>query len=138
MKKIDDLETYLDVPFSNRGRSKEEGFDCWGLIIDLTKRVHNFDLPDPEYEIKTKREIADVFLSYDISDRLHEVKIEEIQYGDLVTITSYITRTPYHVGMYVGEGKVIHIMAGGTKIEQIERLIPYITGIYRPNPSSQK
>lgn len=31
-------EDLLGVPYKAHGRSKEEGFDCYGLVIEMTKR----------------------------------------------------------------------------------------------------
>ena len=137
-KKIDDIDTYIGLPYIRRGRSREEGFDCWGLMMDLIKRVHGYDFPDPEYELNSEKEIADEIVKYDKSRLANKVKIGNIQYGDIVMISSFTLRAPYHFGMYIGDGQVIHGMGFGTEVLPLKRLKPYITGVYRPKPSSQK
>lgn len=133
MKKIDDIETYVGVPYVDRGRSKKEGFDCWGLILELTKKVHDFNLPDPEYELNTMEDAAKLFSAYDMYKWVDEVELENIQYGDLITLRSFaLAKMPYHIGMYVGGRKVIHTLTYGTVIQKMELLKPYIIGVYRP------
>jgi cell wall-associated NlpC family hydrolase len=133
MRKIDDLETYVGTSYIDRGRSKEEGFDCWGLILELTKRVHDFDLPDPEYKLDSVEDAAKLFSAYDMYKWVDNVEIENIQYGDLVTLRSFaLAKMPYHIGMYIGNRKVIHMMRCGTVIQRLEILKPYIIGVYRP------
>jgi len=136
-RKVDDIETYIGLPYTKRGRSREEGFDCWGLMIDLIKRVHDYDFPDPEYDLKSEKEIADAILEYDKSELANQVKIENIQYGDIVMISNFTLKTAYHFGMYIGDGRVIHGMGFGTEVLPLKRLKPYITGVYRPKPTTK-
>jgi len=133
MKKIKDLESYLLTPYKDGGRSKDEGYDCWGLILDLTKEVHDYQLPDPEYELKTEDDARALFAAYDMYKWVNKVALEDIQYGDLVTMRSFaLAKMPYHIGMYVGKRQIIHTMACGTVIQRLEILKSYITGVYRP------
>jgi cell wall-associated NlpC family hydrolase len=137
MRKIDDIETYVGVPFVKRGRSKEEGFDCFGLILDLTRRVYDYELPDKEYNIKTEKDIAKFYTTLDILEWMDETEIENIQYGDLIVIRSLVMIAPYHVGMYIGDDKVIHIIGRKVEIHTIEQLAPYIAAVFSPKSTGK-
>jgi cell wall-associated NlpC family hydrolase len=64
---------------------------------------------------------------------VNKVEIENIQYGDLVTLRGFaLAKMPYHIGMFVGRRKIIHTMSCGTVMQRMELLKPYITGVYRP------
>ena len=109
------------------------GFDCWGLVLELTDIVHNFKLPDPEYHLETDDDAKQLFAAHDMYKWVNDVKLEDIQYGDLITLRGFaLAKMPYHVGMYVGNKKVIHTMSCGTVIQKLEMIKPYITGVYRP------
>jgi cell wall-associated NlpC family hydrolase len=133
MNKINDIESYVGVPYLDRGRSKDTGFDCWGLILELTHHVHNFELPDPEYILETENDAKELFASYDMYKWVKKIDMDKIKYGDLVTMRGFaLAKMPYHIGMYVGSNKVIHTMKCGTVLQRLEMIKPYITGVYRP------
>ena len=39
----------IGVPFKNKGRSKEEGFDCYGLVKEV---YHRYGIDIPEYDVE--------------------------------------------------------------------------------------
>lgn len=40
-----DITGLIGIPFKSRGRSIKTGFDCWGLVIEVFKRI-NITIPD--------------------------------------------------------------------------------------------
>ena len=139
MQIIENIESYIGIPYKDRGRSKIEGFDCWGLILDLTKQIHNVSLPDPEYEIKTVEDAENLFLANNMFKWVDKIEFSntneiktKVQYGDLLTIKHYGKgKMPYHVGMCVKDKKVIHAMECGVVAQEVSIIKNYITGIYR-------
>ena len=62
------------------------------------------------------------------ADALPEIPLDELQPGDLVTFYSPVT----HVGMYVGDGKVLHASMPGVPI----KVVPLAAA--GPNPTGHK
>lgn len=125
MINIDDL---IGVKYRKNGRTKEEGFDCYGLAIEVLKRFgHN--LPDIENARKD---------DYDFNEChqliLKRVKVKEIpepqEAGDVVLIKK-IGKAMTHIGVYMGNGQVIHCNAGGVHIEKLSRLNGMIGRCYK-------
>ena len=59
-----DVSDLVGVPFKVHGRSKEEGFDCYGLAMGVERRAGK-NLPDAFYsEVKAEsnRKVRDVLL----------------------------------------------------------------------------
>jgi cell wall-associated NlpC family hydrolase len=62
------------------------------------------------------------------ADQLPEIPLDQLQPGDLVTFYSPVT----HVGMYVGDGKVLHASMPGVPIKVVE------LAAAGPNPTGHK
>lgn len=93
---------YLGVPYV-WGGATPAGFDCSGLVSYVFERAVGKPLPH-----------------YTVSQEAYgkEVKLSELQLGDLVF---YGERgASYHVGIYVGEGKMIHAPQPGESVKVIE------------------
>ena len=113
----------LGVRYKPHGRSKEEGFDCYGLVIEVLKR-NGITLPDLYYEsIRVDNEFVADFDS-------HTEKIEKPETNCLVEITSY--GVPGHIGVYIGEGMMIHTtIKTNVVIEPLRHYKHKIRGFYR-------
>jgi len=132
MKVVENIEDYVGIPYKDRGRNQNEGYDCWGLILELTNKIFNVSLPDPEYKIETVEEAENLFLANNIWKWVEKVELNKIKYGDLVSIKQYGKgRMPYHMGLYIGNKEIIHILKCGVVIQKINIIKNYITGIYR-------
>ena len=90
---------YLGVPY-RFGGSSLKGIDC-SAFVQTVYRYFSIDLP------RTAREQfkAGVKIS----------KKEQLQIGDLIFFRTY-ARFPSHVGIYVGEGKMIHASSRNKKV----------------------
>lgn len=94
----DEIETiaanFLGTPYRFGGES-ETGIDCSSFVQQVF-REHEIDLP------RTAREQIKVGT---------EVAQGDLRKGDLVFFQTY-ARFPSHVGIYLGEGKMIHASSG--------------------------
>lgn len=115
----------LGVKFKVHGRSKEEGFDCYGLAVEVLRR-NGITMKDVFYDDFERRK--------DVHDTLHclvkNEKIESLMKNCVIEIDD--KGGPFHIGVYIGEGKMIHtVREAGVVIEPVSRYKKRITGLYK-------
>lgn len=106
MLKIDDL---IGVPYKEHGRTKEDGFDCYGLIIEISKRL-NKPLPDVFYE-NHNLELAD-----ENAPLLPIQETSEIKEGVLLEME---IDGELHIGFAINSKEMIHATKRGVRINRI-------------------
>lgn len=119
-------DLYLDLigtPYRIGGRGPKE-FDCYGLVSELYRRLHEVELPD--------------FRSPQGFDAMHDLgqmqskvwTLCEAHPGAvaLIRIGRYIS----HVGMLLGNHRMIHCWQGsrGVVVERLDQWNHRITGFY--------
>lgn len=110
---IDDL---VGVKYSFNGRSKQTGFDCYGLAIEVCKRF-GYTLPDVEEALSEDRD----FLLCE-NKCLLGVNVERTQMpkkeGDVI-----LFKNPKgvlnHIGVYLGNGRFIHCNKLGVHLDKL-------------------
>jgi lipoprotein Spr len=86
------VETYLGTPY-RRGGDNLRGIDCSNLVHAIYRDYDGTDIPD-----NTRR----LF-------RLPDAIVEsDLQVGDLVFFSFAGTRSPSHVGVYLGKNEFVH------------------------------
>lgn len=114
----------LGVRFRPHGRSKEEGYDCYGLAKEVLKR-NGIDLPEQEY--KTLKPTDNVWEDFN----KHFTKIDKPEVNCIVEISSYKQKRG-HLAVYIGDGMIIHsIIKTGVCIEPLKHYDHRIEGYYR-------
>lgn len=122
--RYDDL---IGVPYKIHGRSKEEGFDCYGLLIELMKR-DGVTLPD--YLYKTINKEDSMLVYQQAINGIPHIKLDKPIPKCLVLMNIY--GEARHIGMYIGAGRIIHTMkATGVIIENLKRWENRINGFYK-------
>ena len=116
----------LGIRFRPHGRSKEEGYDCYGVAIEVLKR-NGITLPDVYYDsLKQDEKWWNDFNS-------HFTKIDKPEVNCLVEISS-LSQKRGHLAVYIGEGLIIHsLIKVGVCIEPIARYEHRIEGYYIVN-----
>ena len=112
----DDL---VGVPFQVGGRSRDGGFDCWGLAREVFSR-YGIALPEWVADAVTERR----------SGRWQEVDLSATP--PLAVLMSM--RPPWvdHVAVYIGDGQIVHALKGvGVCIEPLARWSHRLTGVFR-------
>lgn len=79
--------------------------DCWGLVVLYYKHVLNIDLPKIE-GYKNAYDVADCWQKEESSG--HWSLVDKAESNDLVFTCYTIDGRPCHVGVYIGNGKVLH------------------------------
>lgn len=115
----------LKTKYTIHGRNKEEGFDCYGLVIETLRR-NNLFLPDVFYS--SEKEYGMVYNEIVLSDYVE--KIKSIEKNCLICL--FVYGEPNHVGMCIGEGLFIHATKNkGVIIEPISRYKSRIQGVFK-------
>jgi cell wall-associated NlpC family hydrolase len=122
----------IGTKFVNGGREVATGLDCWGLAM-LVFKQHGIELPDFVVDAFACQTIENTAYE-EISER-HWEEVYEPQNTDVPLLVLIKNHPVYvnHVGVYIGDGRVIHTdSATGVIISHItERLKQRITGYYR-------
>ena len=96
-------EDLLGVGFKYGGRSKEEGFDCWGLCMELSKRAGIYL---PEFPHPTEYESIDKVMSKGTEQFTLLDKPEPFSIATFMIIPPYVS----HAGIVMEDGSFVHIM----------------------------
>jgi len=109
--KYDDL---LTVPFKLNGRDKN-GMDCYGLVIELTKRAGK-----PLIDLNCVHISEKDFVQKVGQVNLRQITEEQIRAGDIIQCT---WNGEIHIGYLLDKKSVIHATTGGVRITPIFALI---------------
>lgn len=106
------------------GRNVKEGFDCYGLAIEVLRR-NNIYLKDYIYE-----SLSDKDRVYnDALTTLNIKKLDKIE--NLCIIEMESRQEPCHIAVCIGEGQLIHTSKYGVVIEPIWKYQKRIKGVYK-------
>lgn len=114
--RIDDL---LGVRFKNHGRSIEEGFDCYGLAIEVSKRLGH-TLIDLWYK-KSDEETFAMNVDSICKKMCEEIEeTDEQELGNLILFADNEGRM-VHIGVILEEDLFIHTVPnGGVMVTRID------------------
>lgn len=110
-KVVDTAKKYLGVPYVWGGTDPAKGLDCSGLVQQVYGEL-GYDLP------RVSRDQAKVGTAVP--------SLDQARPGDLLAFNSPVT----HIGIYVGDGKMIHAPKPGEKV-RIEDVYDTPTAIRR-------
>ena len=122
---VEDIRDLLGSPYKVHGRNKEEGFDCYGLVMEIYKRKGE-KLPDFFYDdVKPDdtKEVYNYALPY----------VEKVDKPvDMCLCCFAIPNESKHIGIYIGEGKMIHAVKNiGVAVTDVKRYSHFFEGYYR-------
>ena len=113
-----DISDLLGCRFVNHGRSKSEGFDCYGLAIEVSKRLGH-ELPDIWYETSSSK----TFTSK--ADEVFEVMEGKIEETDEQTLGNLIVffdgnGCMVHIGVFLKPRLFIHADGTSVRVENLD------------------
>ena len=113
MLNIDDL---IGIKFTSHGRSKSEGFDCYGLAIEVSRRLGH-ELKDLWYEKACPETFSDNALAEIENNQL--IKTSDFELGNLI-IFSDENGNMVHIGVLLDDDLFIHADVGGVRVTSLE------------------
>lgn len=125
MLNINDL---IGTKFYIHGRNKKEGFDCYGLVIEIAKRCGHY-LPDLWYmdtSSETFSSSADTILK-ELRNAVQ--KVYDPEEGDMVIFLEGLKMV--HIGVMVDDERFIHCDKSGVHISVLNAYFRRNYAIYR-------
>ena len=122
-----DYSDLIGTRFKIHGRSKEEGFDCYGLAIEVLRR-NGIKMVDVFYDtLDNRKEVHDI-----IHNIIPNQKIDKAEENCIIEID--VRGEPLHIGVYIGNGKFIHTTSRkNVVIEPLRLYKNKIVGCYKVN-----
>ena len=117
------VKDLIGCKYKVHGRSKEEGFDCLGIDIEVLRR-NGIEIPDINY--KSPEQYESVFI-----EEQKKVEYRKVERPcELAIIVFKVRGEPTHTGIYLGEGLFIHATKGGVRVEPLHRWENRVEGYY--------
>ena len=110
---VDDL---IGVRFTSHGRNSSEGFDCYGLAIEVCKR-YGHELKDLWYE----RACPETFMN-NADEVIHKHCVEEtneLEEGNCIVFFD-TDGNMVHIGVMLDEEHFIHADVGGVRVAELD------------------
>jgi cell wall-associated NlpC family hydrolase len=121
------IRDLIGCKFKAHGRSKEEGFDCYGLVIEVLQR-DGISFPDMFYDNIEKE--TKIMIKNEMISSISHTKIDKPEKNCIVEIS--VGGNPSHIGVYIGRGEFIHCLTDyGVIIDKLHRYQERILGYYR-------
>jgi cell wall-associated NlpC family hydrolase len=123
MKEID-VRDLMGIKYTDCGKNREEGFDCWYLAVEVLRRA-GIEVPSFRYESSAENDT----LFGTARDTGRFVRVENFTKYCIIVIQ--VHGKPSHCGVYLGGGRMIHTTRRqGVCIEPVQRWSNRIVGCY--------
>jgi len=121
--KIINVDDLVGIRYKNNGRDKN-GYDCYGLAIEVCKRFGN-NLPDiSEMNFDNEARRKQIVASLNVKEK----KIPSKE-GDVLLINNSLGQFS-HIGVYLGDEKFIHCNLFGVHVDKIREYEKRIARVY--------
>jgi len=115
-----DFSQYVGIPYVDKGTDPAVGLDCWQLIKHVYADALGVLIPDYMSFYKSAMSIreASACIALAIPEWEH---VETKQPGDVLVFR--INEAPWHTGMYLGNGLMLHTDEGhGSVVDRIDNI----------------
>lgn len=109
------VRSVLGVPWVARGRDPETGWDCWGLCQYMGKALFDLTLPDFGTIYTPDQARVGGVVAGLIQGRLTGFDRCEAKPGAVALFR--IIGLPCHVGLCLGNGQMLHVLAGCSTVQ---------------------
>ena len=115
--------TYLEVPYVWGGTNPRTGLDCSGFT-QLVYRQMGYKIPRVSKDqsrvgkivVATKIQVGDLLFFDTMSKNGANITVKNIDLKDYFESDDYRPKDVSHVGIYIGNGKMIHAASGDGKV----------------------
>lgn len=112
-------DEYVGISFKSKGRTREEGLDCWGLVrlvlIEQTGVIYpSYHLNDHQMIVEHSNKYRTVKEPYKVLDVA--ILLTEIQNKDEQWILA-----PVHMGIFISSDQILHIQKSSLSRTQFTR-----------------
>lgn len=121
---IDDL---VGSRYRVNGRTSEEGFDCFGLAIEVSKRFGH-ELFDVGKDFERNEDFNRCELICLQNTKLRKIETPQTE-GDIILLRDSVGVIS-HIGIYLGDNKFIHCNKLGVHIDRVSRYKDLIGRVY--------
>ena len=119
-----EIRDLIGIKYTDGGRTKEEGFDCYGIVIEVLRRA-GIEMPDIDYETAEDAEGYGKAIGTGRFERIGHLE-------PLCILALTVNGQPTHCGVYLGEGKMIHsTQREGVTVCNVQRWTNRIAGLYK-------
>jgi len=116
----------IGIPFRLHGRSPEDGLDCYGLVMEIYRRM-GIELPDYAYEGSPHTTGDDLFGEH--QGHVFSETNDDLKEGDVVVMGKGMGT---HCGVFVKGNRVLHAKEGMGVISSPWRVLkPFVLGVHR-------
>ncbi len=107
----------IGVRYKSHGRSNKDGYDCYGLVIEVEKRLgHN--LVDIDYEVSGEETLMENTSEMLRQLRAYTEETDEQEFGNIILFLE--NGKAVHIGVILEDGKFIHCDCFGVRVCQLE------------------
>lgn len=124
------MRRFIGIPFRD-GKNCYQGANCYGLAQLFYRDIMEIDIPDLHTHSDHSNRVWATYLK-EISE--HWDNVESPEFGDIVAMAQNVAhpRIVQHVGIYIGEGKVLHTLSNiGSHIVTLESVKHSVRGYHR-------
>lgn len=121
---IDDL---VGAKYKPNGRNPIEGFDCFGLAIEVSKRFGH-ELFDIGKDFEDHEDFHRCELICLQNTKLRKIEVPQME-GDIILLRDSVGVIS-HIGIYLGDNKFIHCNKLGVHIDRVSRYKDLIGRVY--------
>lgn len=110
-----DITDLLGVRFKDHGRNLEEGFDCYGLAIEVSKRLGH-ELKDVWYIKGNERTFTEKAEEVITEMSQNVIETDELELGNLVVFSDE-NGNMVHIGVMLNDERFIHCSKFGVNVQ---------------------
>lgn len=104
-QRLEIYNRYVGIPWV-KGGNTIAGADCWGLFTLASNDVHGVIVKEYIGSTVTGNELSGIIETQLASENWHESSLPRD--GDLAVMYDKGTRRPGHMGMFIGNGLILH------------------------------
>jgi cell wall-associated NlpC family hydrolase len=106
------IENYIGKPFRSGARGPD-AYDCWGLVIDVYRRLYGIDLPDFDIAATAVHQIAGAIASQAAAPQWARIAPAAPLPTPCVAVLAAVPGHPNlvtHCAVHIGGGRLLHAL----------------------------